>query len=122
MKKILFVSLLIALTVCVFAQESTKAPDPYEFVKSSVTAGYANIEFAFNELTGLLRVTYTLKDHPFDRADAQTAIRDAVDDFSVEHGYMQARLYPDEDDVSFFSTKNTYRYKRFYILKDKTRL
>lgn len=122
MKKLLFVSLFIVLSVCLFAQEAANTPDPYEFVKSSVTAGYANIEFAFNELTGLLRVTYTLKDHPFDRADAQTAIRDAVDDFSVQHGYMQVRLYPDEDDVSFFSTKNTYRYKRFYILKDKTRL
>ncbi len=122
MKKLLFVSLLIVLSVFAFAQEAEKPADPYEFVKSSTTAGYANIEFAFNELTGLLRVTYTIKDHPFDRADAQTAIRDAVDDFSIEHGYMQVRLYPDEDDVAFCSTENTDRYKRFYILKDKSRL
>lgn len=131
MKNIFILFLILATFSFCFAQEtetttttdSTAAgEDPFTFVKSSVRAGYANIDFSFNEMTGVLRVTYTIKDHPFDRADANTAIRDAVDVFAREHGYFKSRLYTDEDDAAFFAQKNTYRYKRFFILYDKTRL
>ncbi|NLM01007.1 MAG: hypothetical protein GX220_06085 [Treponema sp.] len=131
MKKIIFVLFLLFISLSFgFTNESTIATDqssetstdPFAFVKSSVKIGYANIDFAFNEMTGVLRVTYTIKDHPFDRGDANTTIRDAVDKFARDNGYFKARLYTDEDDCAFFAQKNTYRYKRFYILHDKSRL
>lgn len=131
MKKIIFITIALLMAFCCFAQEAlpeeveaalNPPKDPFEFVTTSVKANHATIDLDFNEMTGVLLVTYTIKDFSFDRADANTAIRDAVDNFSREKGYFKARLYPEKDNCSFYGKENTYRYQRFYILHDKGRL
>lgn len=122
MKKIVAVLLIMVIVgVGLVAQESNEN-DPLGFEVSYVEADNAKIEFSYNELTGVLRVTYTLKDFVFSLGDADVAIRDEVQKFADEHGYFKYRLYPEEDDVRYFQETRTTRYKRFYILYDKNKL
>ncbi len=92
-------------------------------VLSAVAAVAVSASTAFAaDLTGVLRVTYTLKTFIFNLGDADAAIRDAVLKFAEEKGYFKYRVYPEEDDVRYFQETRTTRYKKFFILYDKNRL
>lgn len=122
MKKVLSIFvILFTVSVMLFAQDTEKS-DALKFEVSTVDAGNAKIEFSFNDLTGVLRVTYTLKTFIFNLGDADAAIRDAVLKFAEEKGYFKYRVYPEEDDVRYFQETRTTRYKKFFILYDKNRL
>lgn len=124
-----FLVLLVALiigTMC-FAQTDTEietesSSDPYAFQIFTVTKDHAQIDMAYNELTGVLRATYTLKDFKFDKADATTAIRDAVNTFAKERGYFKLRLYPEEDEMYYSDETRVAKFKRFYILYDRSKV
>lgn len=125
-KRTVFSVIALCLFFCgtaVFAQNAA-ADDPYSFKSYSTEAGRAHIDFSFNDLTGVLRVTYTLKNggSSFDRGDANTAIRDAVAVFAREHGYFKSRLYTEEDSLELFDNGRSARYKRFFILYEKNDL
>ncbi len=121
MKKVLALLILFALSFALLAQEA-ETKDALKFEVTTVEAGNAKIELSFNELTGVLRVTYTLKTFVFNLGDAEAAIRDVVHKFAEEQGYFKYRVYPEEDDVRYFQDIKTTRYKRFYILYDRNRL
>jgi len=122
MKKILSVILILAAVSCAVWSQEAENSDALKFVASSVEAGNAKIDFSFNDLTGVLRVTYTLKNYVFNLGDADAAIRDEVLKFAEEKGYFKYRVYPEEDDVRYFQETRTTRYKKFFILYDKNRL
>lgn len=121
MKKIISLLCILLVAFCCFAidEGGDLEQTDYEFKDSSVKAGDANILFSFNELTGVLMVTYTLELRVCDKDDAQTAIRDAVAVFAKEHGYFKNRLYEEQDEYRYSADTKTTRYKRFYILYDK---
>ncbi len=122
MKKILSVILILAAVSCAVWSQEAENSDALKFVASSVEAGNAKIDFSFNDLTGVLRVTYTLKNYVFNLGDADAAIRDEVLKFAEEKGYFKYRVYTEEDDVRYFQETRTTRYKKFFILYDKNRL
>lgn len=120
-----FLVLLVALiigTMCFAQTETEESSDPYAFQIFTVTKDHAQIDMAYNELTGVLRATYTLKDFKFDKADATTAIRDAVNTFAKERGYFKLRLYPEEDEINYSDNLREVKFKRFYILYDRTKV
>lgn len=122
MKKVLSILVILAaLSFAALAQDAEKN-DALKFELTTVEAGNAKIEFSFNDLTGVLRITYTLKNYVFSLGDADAAIRDAVLKFAEEKGYFKYRVYPEEDDVRYFQETRTTRYKKFFILYDKNRL
>ena len=94
--------------------------DPYSFSVQSEKKGRANIDLAFNELTGVLRVTYSIRDFDLDVGDATIAIRDSVMAFARAHGYLKARVYQDDDSISYSPDGRTKYLRRFYILHDKS--
>ena len=96
--------------------------DPYSFSVQSVKKGRATIDLAFNELTGVLRATYSIPRAQMNEADATIAVRDSVMDFARSHGYLKARVYHDNDAVSYSSDGKTAYLRRFYILSDKSGL
>lgn len=121
MKK-LFVFILVA-TICITGLSAqAESSDSLKFVETKIKVGNAIIEFSFNEMTGVLRLTYTLEHFSFDLGEADTQIRTAVAAFADEHGFFKYRLYPEEDDVRYFAKTRTTRYKKFYILYDQDRL
>lgn len=121
MKKIFSLLCVLFICFCCFAidKNGNVETTDYEFKDTTVKAGDANILLSFNDLTGVLMVTYTLEIRVCDKADAQTAIRDAVAVFAKEQGYFKTRLYEEQDDYRYFADTKTTRYKRFFILYDK---
>ena len=135
MKKKIIALLLAALCAGVaFAQEDgatagettiieTKdnaSNDPYSFSVTSEKKGRATVDLSFNELTGVLRVTYSIPRARMDEADATIAIRDSVMSFARSHGYLKARVYQGDDAVSYSPDGKTAYMRRFYILYDKS--
>lgn len=100
-----------------YAAENT---DPYAFEVFSETRDHARIDLAFNELTGVLRVTYTLQDFSFSEGDAMIAVRDSVSAFARSRGYLKARVYPGDDSISYSEDGRTTYFRRFYILYEKS--
>ena len=65
--------------LCFFlSAQSTETSESLKFIESSVKAGNATIDFSFNDLTGVLRLTYTLEVFTFDVTEADRLIRDEV--------------------------------------------
>lgn len=122
MKKLLFFVLIVSLSLFFLSAQSTEQGDSLKFIESSVKAGNARIDISFNDLTGVLRLTYTLEVFTFDLDEADRLIRDAVTQFVEENGYFKYHMYPEEDDIRYFAKTRTTRYKKFYILYDKARL
>lgn len=94
--------------------------DPYSFLVYSETKGHAKIDLAFNELTGVLRATYSIADSELNEADAVIAVRDSVAAFARSRGYMRVRAYPDDDVLSYSPDGETAYLRRFYILYEKS--
>ena len=122
MKKLLLFAFIISLSLFGLSAQSTETSDSLKFIESSVKAENATIDFSFNDLTGVLRLTYTLEVFTFDLDEADRLIRDEVVKFADEHGYFKYHMYPQEDDIRYFAKTRTTRYKKFYILYDKARL
>jgi|GEM_PF-1074737 hypothetical protein len=122
MKKMLLFAFIISLSLFGLSAQSTETSDSLKFIESSVKAENATIDFSFNDLTGVLRLTYTLEVFTFDLDEADRLIREAVATFVEENGYFKYRTYPEEDDIRYFAKTRTTRYKKFYILYDKARL
>ncbi len=96
------------------------ADDPYAFVVYSETKDHATIDLSFNELTGVLRATYSIQGFPLNEADAVIAVRDSVLAFARSKGYLKARVYHDNDAISYSPDGKTAYLRRFYILYDKS--
>ena len=94
--------------------------DPYSFSVQSEKKGQATIDLAFNELTGVLRATYSISNSMMNEGDAAIAIRDAVMAFARSHGYLKARAYQDNDTLSYSPDGKTAYMRRLYILHDKS--
>ena len=94
MKKLLFFVLIISLSLCSLSAQNTEQGDSLKFIDSSVKAGNATIDLSFNDLTGVLRLTYTLEVFTFDLDEADRLIRDEVVKFADEHGYFKYHMYP----------------------------
>lgn len=139
MKKISVLLVLLMGAVFVFAQDATgvsetpagagteadggsSSADPYEFIVYSETRDNATIDLAFNELTGALRVTYTLTNYTFNEGGALFTIGKSVSAFARSKGYLKYRIYPADDSISFSDNGRTAVMKRFYILYDKSGL
>lgn len=122
MKKVLSILVILVTVGFALSAQDAEKNDALKFEVTTVDAGNAKIEFSFNDLTGVLRTTYTLKTYVFNLGDADAAIRDAVLKFAEEKGYFKYRVYPEEDDVRYFQETRTTRYKKFFILYDKNRL
>ncbi len=138
MKKLSVLFFLLLCSVFVFAQDESGVPadgyaagneaasetdggssDPYQFIVYSETKDNAQIDLAFNELTGVLRVTYTSVFSP-NEGDVLISIRDSVSAFARSKGYLKFRVYPDEDSISYRDNGRTMVFKRFYILYEKS--
>lgn len=122
MKKILTIFVMLCTVSILLWAQDAETSDALKFEVSTYDAGNAKIEFSFNDLTGVLRVTYTLKNYVFNIGDADAAIRDQILKFADEKGYFKYRVYPEEDDVRYFQETRTTRYKKFFILYDKNRM
>ena len=135
MKNKILALLLVALCAgFAFAQEGDAAArettiietkdnasnDPYSFSVKSEKKGLATINLSFNELTGVLHVTYAVPNARMDEADATTAIRDSVMAFARSNGYLKVRVYQDNDAISYSPDGKTAYMRRFYILYDKS--
>lgn len=111
MKKMLLFAFIISLSLFGLSAQSTETSDSLKFIESSVKAENATIDFSFNDLTGVLRLTYTLEVFTFDLDEADRLIREAVATFVEENGYFKYRTYPEEDDIRYFAKTRTTRYK-----------
>ena len=94
MKKMLLFAFIISLSLFGLSAQSTETSDSLKFIESSVKAENATIDFSFNDLTGVLRLTYTLEVFTFDVTEADRLIRDEVVKFADEHGYFKYHMYP----------------------------
>lgn len=119
-----FIVFMFIIFLCFFglAAQSESTSDSLKFVETRLKAENATIDLSFNEMTGVLRLTYTLENFPFDLGEADSLIKSAVAKFAEENGFFKYRSYPEEDDVRYFTKTRTTRYKKFYILYDQARL
>ncbi len=134
MKKFAVVFFLLICSAFIFAQAEggessagglgttrgagSSSADPYQFIVYSETRDNAQVDLAFNELTGVLRVTY-VSNYSFNEGDALITVRNSVSAFARSKGYLKYRLYPDEDSISYREDGSVV-LKRFYILYEKS--
>lgn len=121
MRKLIACFLLLSLCWFGFSLEAiTEQKDPLSFENFNFEEDNAKLKFEFNELSGILRVTYVLEGFKFDQSEATITVRNLVRSFAQEKGYSKINVYPNEDRVRYFGKGATKaEFIRVYYLTRK---